>query len=235
MSSPTMIPIQHRMSIRSAPIFQALHQFECGLRVAMPAIVVANPAGDPFNAELQTVSVQPAVQEVMRVNAVPTLTTLPILDDVPFVMPRAGGWGMTLPIAVGDECLVVFCDMAMDIWWQSGGVQKQPDGKLYRHDLWDGVAIFGISSNPKAIANYSTTSAQLRSDDGSVVIDLATGAVTITAAAIKALNTGGTPQKLMTDAFYQYWVTEVYPFLVSKGFAGGPAPVNSETTVLEAE
>ncbi len=140
----TMIPIQHRLSVKTAPINQALHQFECDLRVAIPCIVVANQDGLPFNVELQTVSVQPAIQEVILNNAVRTPTTLPILDDVPFCVPRAGGWSLTLPIAVGDECLVVFQDMAIDNWWQSGGVQPQPDGKLYRHDIGDAIAIFGI-------------------------------------------------------------------------------------------
>lgn len=231
MSSPTMIPIQHRMSIRSAPIFQALHQFECGLRVAMPGIVVANQQGEAFNAQLQTVSVQPAVQEVMRVNAVPTLTTLPILDDVPIAIPHAGGWGLTLPIAIGDECLILFADMSFDIWWQNSGVQKQPDGKLYRHDLRDGIALFGISSNPKAIANYSTSSAQLRSDDGAVIIDLAETGITVTAPLMKV---GGTPVPLMSENFLTWFTTNIIPFLVSKGYAGPSPPTDSVTTVFEA-
>lgn len=231
MSTPTMIPIQHRLSIRSAPIFQALHQFECGLRVAMPAIVVANQAGDPFNAQLQTVSVQPAIQEVMRLNAVPTLTNLPILDDVPIAVARAGGWSLTLPIAIGDECLVVFTDMAMDIWWQNGGIQKQPDGKLYRHDIGDGIAIFGLGSNPRALANYSTSSAQLRSDDGTVVIDLAAAGITVTA---PMMTVGSTPLPLMNQNFLDWFTTNIIPFLESKGYAGPPPPTDSATTVLEA-
>src|ERR1700689_2084408 len=179
-----LVSVQDRLSIKSAPIRIALHQFECDLRVAIPGIVVANQNGDPFNAELQTVSVQPAVQEVLRQNAIPTLTTLPILDDVPFAFPNAGGWSLTFPIAIGDECLIVFADMAMDIWWQNGGIQKQPDGALYRHDIGDGIAIFGLRSNPRALPNYSTVSAQLRSDDGSVVIDLAETGITMTAPSI---------------------------------------------------
>jgi len=152
--------------------------------VSIPAIVVANQDGNAFNADFQTVSVQPAIQEVIRKSAVPTLTTLPILDDVPFVIPRAGGWSLTLPIAVGDECLVVFADMGIDMWWQNGGLQKQPDGVLFRHDIGDALAIFGPTSKPRKLADYSTTSAQLRSDDGTVVIDLARDGITITAPAV---------------------------------------------------
>ena len=176
-----LVSVQDRLSIKSAPIRLALHQFECDLRVAIPGIVVTNQNGDPFNADLQTVSVQPSVQEVLRVKAIPTLTTLPILDDVPFVFPSAGGWNLTFPIAIGDECLVIFADMAFDMWWQNGGVQKQPDGALYRHDIGDGVAIFGLRSNPRALQNYSTTSMQICSDDGTVVIDMAEAGITMRA------------------------------------------------------
>jgi len=231
-----LVPVQDRLSIRSAALRQALHQFECDLRVAMPAIVVANKNGDPFNADLQTVSVQPAVQEVLLQNAIPTLATIPILDDVPFAFAGGGGWSLTFPIAIGDECLVVFSDMAFDMWWQNGGVQKQPDGALYRHDIGDGFAIFGVRSNPRALTNYSTTSTQLRSDDGTVVVDLSMGKITATTPTMKILNAGGTPQALMTDTFFQWFKTNVEPFLVSKGYSGPPIPVTGcETVILEAQ
>jgi hypothetical protein len=106
------------------------------------------------------------------VKAVPTQVTLPILDDVPIVLPMGGGFSLTFPIKPGDECDLVFSDMAFDLWWQSGGVQKQPDGKLYRHDIGDAKAHFGLRNQTRVLSNYSTTSAQLRSDDGTVTIDL---------------------------------------------------------------
>lgn len=234
-TTSTMIPIQHRLSVRSAPIRQALHQFGCALRVAIPAIVVANESGNAFNAALQTVSVQPAVQEVIRVNAAPTLTTLPILDDVPFIIPRAGNFALTLPIAVGDECLIVFGDMSADMWWQNGGVQKQPDGKLYRHDIRDGFAIFGVTSNPRALENYSTASAQLRSMDGTVIIDVAEAGVTVTAPLVKIQASGGTPQALVNAAWLTWFQTHIYPFLTGLGYGGPPQPTASSTTILEAQ
>jgi len=229
-----LVSVQDRLSIKSAPIRLALHQFECDLRVAIPGIVVANQDGDPFNADLQTVSVQPSVQEVLRVKAIPTLTTLPILDDVPFVFPNAGGWNLTFPIAIGDECLVIFADMAFDIWWQNGGIQKQPDGALYRHDIGDGIAIFGLRSNPRALQNYSLTSAQLRSDDGTVLVDLADAGITITAPSIK-LGDGSSESALMTENFLAFWNTNILPFLQSKGYSGPNPPTNSVTQVVQGQ
>ncbi|WP_457849452.1 hypothetical protein, partial [Staphylococcus aureus] len=43
------------------------------------------------------------------------------------------------------------------------------------HDLSDGFAILGFRSQPRALSNISTTSAQLRSDDGATFIDLNPG------------------------------------------------------------
>ena len=223
-----MIPIQQRLSIQTAPIDQSLHQFECDLRVSIPAIVVS------FDAVRQVVSVQPAIKELMRVNAVLTPTTLPILDDVPIVLPCGGGFSLTFPIKPGDECDLVFSDMAFDLWWQSGGVQQQPDGKLYRHDIGDAKAHFGLRNQKRVLANYSTSSAQLRSDDGTVAITLTGSTVKIVAPSVQ-IGDGGSAAALMTNNFLLYWTTNILPFLQSKGYAGPLPPLNSITTVVEGQ
>lgn len=230
----SVIPIQHRLRVSSSAILLGLKQALCDTRVAIPAVVVANRSGQSFDSTKQTVSVQPVIQEVMRVAGVSTPISLPVLDEVPFQMPRAGGWTLTMPPAIGDECLVVFSDMAFDHWWQSGGVQQQPDGKLYRHDIGDGIAIMGITSNPRALSNYSTTSAQLRSEDGSVVIDLAAGRITLNAAAISALSGSGTALPLVTSDWLTWFNTYVLPHItLTPGTP--PAPVTSTTAILKGE
>lgn len=157
------------------------------LRVALPGIVKAFRVGPPA-----VVDVVIAAKELFQLNLPAgssgiTMRTvsanLPILQDVPIVIPSAGGWSLTLPIAIDDECLVVLCDTALDAWLQSGGIDNEPFS-LRRHDLSDGVAIFGLRSKPRALAEYSTISAQLRSDDGSVIIDLASDGVTVTSPAV---------------------------------------------------
>ena len=88
-------------------------------RVCMPGIIQS------FDAAAQTVTVQPALREKMLVDGDEYWIDIPLLVDVPIVVPRAGGYALTLPIQAGDECLVVFGDMCIDGWWQSGGVQNQ--------------------------------------------------------------------------------------------------------------
>lgn len=151
-------------------------QLICSLRVALPCTVVS------FDPIKQTIVAQPTLQENLMENLVPVATTIKPLLDVPVVMPRAGGFCLTLPIQPGDECLVLFADMCIDNWWASGGVQTQD--RKRRHDLSDGIAVFGPWSQPRTLKNYSGSSLQLRSDDGQTVIDIVNGVVSITAAQI---------------------------------------------------
>lgn len=168
-----MLNIPERLSLSSPRWKESLKQFGFDLRVAIPGII------DSFDPAMQTVRVQPALTEAVRIAGAVSVEQLPLLTDVPIVIPRAGGFAVTLPIIQGDECLVIFADLCINAWWQNGGVQNEEERR--RHDLADAFAIIGCWSQPRVLANYSTASAQLRSDDGSVVLDLAPGQITITA------------------------------------------------------
>lgn len=162
-----------------------LDKAKIDVRVAMPGIVQS------FDATEQTVTVQPAIREKVRDqhgNIVDV--ALPILLDVPIVMPRAGGYALTLPVQVGDECLVILGDTCLNAWWAQGGVQNQEE--LRRHDLSDAIAILGPWSQPRVLSGYNTSAAELRTEDGATKITLETGAVTITAGSVTMHTTGGT-------------------------------------------
>lgn len=146
------------------------------LRVAIPGIIQS------FNPSEQTVEVKPAIRECLVFDGEEQWTDIPLLVDVPIVLPRAGGYSLTMPIKPGDECLVVFSDMCMDAWWQSGGTQNQVECR--RHDLSDGFAIIGTWSQPHIIPNYSTGSAQLRNDAGSAVVEISGSTINIRGSAI---------------------------------------------------
>src|SRR6185312_3051567 len=89
------------------------------------------------------------------------------------------GWSITFPISVGTECLLIFADMCIDGWWQSGNISSQLDRR--RHDLSDAFALFGPWSQPNKISNYSTSSLQIRSDDQATLIELAPNVINIKA------------------------------------------------------
>ncbi len=130
------------------------------MRVAIPAIIVQ------FDSQKQTASVQPAIKDTLQGKFV----ALPELSDVPVQFPRAGGYSLTFPVKAGDECLLVFSDMCIDGWWQSGGVQNQAEKR--RHDLSDACAILGITSVPKALKNVSMEGVRLQNDSGTDYIQI---------------------------------------------------------------
>jgi len=149
------------------------------LRVAIPCLVHS------FDPNTQTITAQPVLRENIRK---PDLTTewvqLPLLLDVPIVLPRAGNFVMTMPVAVGDECLVIFADMCIDAWYSNGGIQNQIEKR--RHDLSDAIAILGIWSQPNKISDYSTDSTQLRTFDGTSYIELKDNEINLVASSVKA-------------------------------------------------
>lgn len=235
-----MLSIQERLNLATEPIAGSAWQWACMLKSAIVGIVKS------FDPVKQTCVVQPAIQELIlqpppgtnpnpgTTQNIPTMTTMNVIEDVPIMMMRVPGWSITLPIVEGTECLLITSDVCVDGWWQSGGVQPNFDTKR-RHDLSDAFALFGPWSQPNNLSNYSTTSMQIRSDDLTVVIDLATGQLTLTAPAISLLASGGTPQKLVTDTFLQYFISSILPFLISKGYGGPGVPTGSETSVVKAE
>lgn len=142
------------------------------IRCAMPAIVTK------VNLEAQTVEVKLALQgKVGDEDGGISFVQYPILPDVPIVWPRAGGFALTFPVKVGDECLVVFADRCIDAWWQSGGVQKPMDERM--HDLSDAFAIFGTTSQPKRLPSVKNNAVELRDDDRANWISLRQGSLDI--------------------------------------------------------
>ena len=105
------------------------------IRVSIPGMVTAyNPADN-------TVSVQPTVMDGQ--------TRLPILQDVPVFFPGGGSVCMTFPVNIGDECLVIFSDTAIDNWFHSGEIL--PPHSRRRHSLSDGFALIGFRSRAHAV------------------------------------------------------------------------------------
>ncbi|HBW0909947.1 TPA: translation initiation factor IF-2 [Klebsiella pneumoniae] len=147
------------------------------LRVAMPGVI---QSFDPENltcvVEISVFSVKPEGKSVDRLDV--DNVFYPLILDAPVIFPRGGGVTLTFPVKEGDECLVVFADRCIDFWWQNGNVQNGSRGRM--HDYSDAFVIPGPQSQAKKISGISTTAAQLRTDDGSAFIEIASnGAVTI--------------------------------------------------------
>lgn len=146
----------------------AMEGHAAGIWTALPCIVAA------VNLEAMTISAQPAIQGVVQnAEGESNSVDLPLLVDVPIVFPSAGGFSLTLPIAAGDEVLVVFSSRCIDAWWQSGGVGRAIEARM--HDLSDGFAIPGPRSQARKVPNISATNVQIRADDGETYVEITPG------------------------------------------------------------
>lgn len=153
-----------------AAVLGAFDGLQSRLWTALPGLVESVDLGK------QTLVVQPAIQaQIMNPNNTWTWVTLPLLLDVPIVFPTGGGFTLTFPVVVGDECLVIFSSRCIDAWWQSGGIQVQAE--LRMHDLSDGFAIVGPRSQPRKLANVSANSTQLRNEDDSIYVEVSAAGI----------------------------------------------------------
>lgn len=173
-----------RANDRQEALRLALDGHQAQVWTAIPGII------ESFNPDALTCVIQPAIKaEVRAPDGSTQWVALPLLLDCPVVFPRGGGCTLTFPITQGDECLVVFASRCIDSWWTSGGVQVQSEFRM--HDLSDGFCLPGPFSQATKISSISTTTAQLRSNDGSTFVELdpAGKIVNVTAPGGMTLNT----------------------------------------------
>lgn len=226
--NPLVLTLAQRTANNNEWVKQQIGQAIYDLRCALVCVVTE------FDAVRQVVTVEMSLTEnLVDLQEVKPFAHIPLVD-LPIVFPRAGGFSLTFPIAVGDECLVVFQDMARDSWWQSGGANNNQAFNR-RHSISDGFAIFGPWSKPRSLSNYSIDSCQLRSDDGTVGMDLRTGQITIQAPEVIITSGSGTPFPVVMKAFFDWFVSTYMPSVV---YVTSPPAVPSSgmvSTVLKVE
>jgi hypothetical protein len=240
---PTPLTPSQLNRAESAQWKQIVTQALADTRVATPAFLV-----EDMDQATQTVTVQIAIQERVRPpQGAAQWWDLPPIGRVPVVMPGGGGASLTFPLKKGDEGLLIFCDTCFDNWWLNGqnsapiaynqttaaggpgtasGSQQQL--AVRRHDFWDCGFLPKMRSQPNLLSNYSASSAQLRMDDGSAIVDIAENLVSV-------FKHGGTPQLLATNDLYLWIMNELIPFIQGLGYAGSVPPGTSVTSVFKAQ
>jgi len=114
-------------------------------RKAIPAQVSAVSSGN-------RVDVQPGIKA--RYND-GTVRPLPIIGGVPVCQPQGQGYAIRLPVAVGDNGLLIIADRCIDPWLAGNGSPADPaDPRV--HDLTDAVFIPGILTDDDAVASGDT-------------------------------------------------------------------------------
>ncbi len=116
MSDRPVLSPEEREALKQE-IFRSLH-------CALPGNVIS------YNAENQTAEIQPAV----KLGSMP----FPVLGDVPVFMP------VPFEVNPGDACLVVFSDVDIDAWMETGEAEEPRSAR--KHSLSDGFAFVGFKT-----------------------------------------------------------------------------------------
>ena len=93
------------------------------IHCALPGII------ERFDADSQTAVIRPAVRTSSGAG-------FPLLKDVPVFMP------VPFEVNPGDACLVIFADIDMDAWFETGEAEVPPSARM--HSLSDGFAFVGF-------------------------------------------------------------------------------------------
>lgn len=90
----------------------------------------------------------------------------PIILDAPVLLPFGGDAALTMPIAAGDTCLILFNDRDLNNWLDSGQVTEVSMSRY--HSFADAIAFVGIRAFNNPIADYDETRAVLRNGEAQV-------------------------------------------------------------------
>lgn len=154
-----------------------------------------------------------------------TTASYPILLDCPVFTLQGGGAYLQMPIAAGDQCIVLFSDRSLDEWYQNGAEAVPSSPRM--HDMSDAIAIVGINAlnsaapatpSNKAILSYQGSTYEINSTGIKAIA--AGGAELDLQAALVTLKNGTTTLLTLVNAFItlleaaqvQGPAASVYPF-----------------------
>lgn len=145
-----------------------------------------------FDATKHTAKIQILFKRVLPNN---TIANYPILVDCPVFTLQGGGSAIQMPIAAGDQCIILFSDRNIDAWFKNGASAAPINARS--HDIADGIALVGINSivstlpaNPADTLKFIYQSAFLSFTGGNVKLTSAGGAeIDLDAAIVTIKNT----------------------------------------------
>lgn len=130
-------------------ILDAMDSWGLSHHVAMPCRVSSTTDG-----KNQQVTLQPLFQARYKISEDPV--TLPVIANVPVVMPMGSNYSIKLPVAVGDTGLAIFSDRSLDRWLTSGGTTPVDPKDTRQHDFSDPVFLPGLVPFGKQLTDNTT-------------------------------------------------------------------------------
>lgn len=125
-----------------------------------------------FDATKQLATVEIAFKNVTTIalDGTETYSVYPLIVEVPVMVLFGGVDFMSMPIEVGDNCIVLFNDRSHEGWLYTG--QILPPNQPVVHDLNDAIAIVGLRPLTNSIATYLTNGIRLSHGGGNAKMDL---------------------------------------------------------------
>lgn len=107
-----------------------------------------------FDPATQLANIEIAMKQVKVIQGDGTkiLENYPLLMECPVFVLSGGGSFISLSVAPGDTCIVLFNDRNIDTWVNSGLVAEPGTSRL--HDMSDAFALVGIKPASAPITNY---------------------------------------------------------------------------------
>lgn len=155
--------------------------------------------------------------QAVQVNYSPVLSC-------PVVILSGGPAHLTMPIAKGDECLLLFNDRDIDNWF-ANSTTTQPNASLRLHAFTDAIALVGLKSTRNVISGYDTTRALISNGTTSVGINPSNNKLTLTNGTSLGtlLKNLCTQLKSLCDLFDTTFAANMVAVTASPG---NPSPIN---------
>lgn len=154
------------------------------VKVALPSKIVQFFPGTSPKA-----TVQPLTQMKVTLGNDVSFVTLPVVENVPIVIPcaQSAGFMLTLPLKAGDTGLLIIPDRGIDTFLKSKGAVSPPPfsgdptvATARAHSLTDGIFIPGLSTDSMTITDYSEDNIELRDKERKTYISLGPEGIKIT-------------------------------------------------------
>ncbi len=112
----------------------------------------------------------------------PVSVNYPVLLNCPVFILSGGNAFVSMPIAKGDQVLLMFNDRDIDNWFSGATSGPVNSGRL--HSISDAIALIGLFPLNKSISSYDLTRARLQNGDAyvgvsSTKIKIANGSTTL--------------------------------------------------------
>lgn len=135
---------------------------------------------ESFNTDNQTASIKLIDKGIRKTSDRDIIQEFSLLQDCPVVINKGLNGGLTMPISIGDTCLVLFNDRDIDNWFDNG-LSQRPNTRR-SHDLADAIAIVGIRNQVNKITNFNNNATEL---------NYLTNKISLDNSKIKLLNNSG--------------------------------------------